>query len=79
MAVRVDQSGHERLAGDVDDLPVARTAIGSFHGNDSIAFDDDNGIVEVFTVHTVEDFCVYECRASHAPPTCSTALVENLI
>jgi hypothetical protein len=79
MAVRVDQSGHESLASDVDDFPLARIASGSLHGNDSVALDNNNRIVEVFSAHAVEDFRIYECCSIHAPPTCLTAPVENLI
>src|ERR1700722_12490963 len=79
MAVCVDQSGHQSLPSDVDDFPLHRSARRSFHGNDPIALDDDNRIVQVFSVHAVEDSSVHECCPIHAPPTCSTALTEDLM
>ncbi len=78
MTVCVNQAGHQRFAGYVDDIPVNRRTRLSLHRHDAVALDDNNRIIEVLTLHAIEDPCVHECCSIHEPPVCF-ALTKELI
>src|SRR5580693_6696211 len=65
MAVCVDQSGHQGLARDIDNVPVNRSTRRSVHCHDAVALDDDDGLIEVLGLHAVENLCVQERRSIH--------------
>jgi len=58
MAVRVDQSGHQGLATDVDHIPGIGSIQLAFHRDDAIVVDDHDRFVRIFGSATVEDFAL---------------------
>jgi hypothetical protein len=51
MAVCVDQSGHQGLARDIDNVPAKRSSRRSVHRHDAVALDDDDGLLR-YSVRT---------------------------
>ena len=68
MAVRVDQSGHQGLAADIDHLPrVGRIRL-SLHRHDAIVVDDDRRFVQIVGSDSVENSRIDKARSRHVIP-----------
>src|ERR1700723_3518825 len=65
MTVRIDQSRHQCLSADIDDIAVDGGAAIPLHRYDAVCFDDDHRIVEVVALDTVEDLAVHKCGSMH--------------
>jgi hypothetical protein len=68
MTVSVDQARHQRLSGDVDNIPVTRRTGPSIHRHYAVALDNDDGLVEVLTLHPIENSRVQEGNPIHKLP-----------
>ena len=68
MAVCIDQSGHQGLAADVDDVPADRRTRRSAYLDDTVSLDDHDRLVEVLAPHAVEDSRIHECGSIHELP-----------
>jgi hypothetical protein len=79
MAMGVDQAGHQSLPGDIDDIPGARRTGLSIHCHYPVALHDNDGIVEILTVHAVKNSCVQEGRSIHESPVPLAVLGQDLI
>src|ERR1700677_1452354 len=65
MTVRINQSRHQCLSGDIDDICVDGWAAIPLSQHDAVCFDGNHQIVEVVTLDSVEDPGVHKCDSMH--------------